>query len=65
MVEVKAKVCVACDRSSEVVPLIGLEYGPSKFWICPQHLPFLIHDPAKLIGRLPGAESFEPSPHQD
>jgi hypothetical protein len=59
------KACVACDRGSDSVPLLTLEYGGTSFAICPQHLPFLIHDPAKLIGRLPGAETFQPSPHED
>lgn len=63
--ETKTRVCVACDRGSDVVPLLNLDYAGSTFSICPQHLPFLIHDPAKLIGRLPGAEKFQPSPHED
>jgi hypothetical protein len=57
--------CVACERGSDEIPLISLEYRGSTFRICPQHLPFLIHDPAKLIGRLPGAEQMQPSPHED
>ena len=59
------KSCVACDRGSDVIPLLTFEYRGSQFRICPQHLPFLIHDPAKLIGKLAGAETFEPSPHED
>jgi hypothetical protein len=35
------------------------------FEICPQHLPLLIHDPARLIGKLPGAEKLRPADHHD
>jgi hypothetical protein len=63
--EREANVCLACDRGSEATPLIRLEYRGTAFWICPQHLPILIHDPARLVGRLPGAEGLEPSEHQD
>jgi hypothetical protein len=58
-------VCLACDRGSAVTPLIKLEYRGAAFWICPQRLPILIHDPARLAGRLPGAVGLEPSEHQD
>ena len=58
-------VCLACDRDSQAVPLIRLEYQDKTFWICPQHLPVLIHDPTRLMGRLPGAEQMQPSEHQD
>jgi hypothetical protein len=57
--------CVACERTGAQIPLITLEYQGRKFWICPQHLPMLIHDPKTLIGRLPGAEGMEPAEHQD
>ncbi len=29
------------------------------YWICPQHIPILIHDPSKLAGKLPGAEDMQ------
>ena len=58
-------VCVACDRGSEEIPLIQLEYRGEEFWICPQHLPVLIHDPNRLAGRLAGAERMEPAEHHD
>lgn len=60
-----SKSCLACDRSSEAVPLIALDYRGETLWICAQHLPILIHDPSRLTGRLPGAESLSPSEHQD
>ncbi len=53
-----AKVCLACGRGPEEVPLLALEYRGGSFWICPQHLPVLIHKPSQLAGRLPGAESL-------
>jgi hypothetical protein len=59
------KACLACERDSQQTPLIRLDYRESIFWICPQHLPILIHDPARLTGRLPGAENLQPSEHHD
>lgn len=57
--------CVACNRTGGEIPLITLDFRGRKFWICPQHLPMLIHDPRSLIGRLPGAEGMEPAEHKD
>jgi hypothetical protein len=48
--------CLVCEQSSNEVPLIAFQYRGSELWICPQHLPILIHKPAQLAGRLPGAE---------
>lgn len=59
------KSCVACGRDAAQTPLLTLDYRDATFSICAQHLPVLIHDPAQLIGRLPGAESMKPSDHQD
>ncbi|UCG86402.1 MAG: hypothetical protein JSW71_21285 [Gemmatimonadota bacterium] len=58
-------VCVACGRDKQQTPLLALEYQESRLWICPQHLPVLIHDPHQLIGRLPGAENLSPAEHHD
>ncbi|MBI4518054.1 MAG: hypothetical protein HY699_19800 [Deltaproteobacteria bacterium] len=55
-----AKKCLACDRGVNEVPLIALAYRDLNLWICPQHIPILIHDPARLAGRLPGAERLSP-----
>lgn len=57
--------CLACDRDSSATPLVPLEYRGARAWICPQHLPVLIHDPAQLVGRLEGAENLRPAEHQD
>jgi hypothetical protein len=60
-----AKQCLACGRGPDVTPLLALEYRGTAHWICPQHLPVLIHDPAKLIGKLAGAEQLRPADHHD
>ncbi len=57
--------CLACDRDSEETPLVTLEYLGRSLWICPQHLPVLIHDPSQLVGRLEGAERLRPADHHD
>jgi hypothetical protein len=56
--------CLYCERDSDQVPLLALKYRGEELWICPQHLPILIHKPAQLAGKVLGAESFGPSePH--
>lgn len=57
--------CIACGRDADHVPLLTLEYRGALFRICPQHMPVLIHDPAQLVGRLPGADRLEPAEHHD
>ncbi|HEV2721579.1 MAG TPA: hypothetical protein VG323_16270 [Thermoanaerobaculia bacterium] len=57
--------CLFCQRRSDVVPLLTLEYRGADIRICAQHLPILIHDPGQLAGLLPGAETLEPSQHHD
>jgi hypothetical protein len=57
--------CLACDRGSDATPLLTLDYQGAQLWICAQHLPILIHDPGRLVGRLPGAENLQPSEHHD
>lgn len=59
------KRCLACGRDTDATPLLRLEHLDACFWICPQHLPILIHDPAQLIGLLPGAEKLRPADHHD
>lgn len=59
--EAKAAQCLACDQDSNAVPLICLEYQGSRHWICPQHMPLLIHNPAELAGKLAGAENLRPA----
>lgn len=60
-----ARACLACDRPDDRTPLVLLRYRGGDLWICPQHLPILIHDPARLAGKLPGAEQLSPAEHHD
>jgi len=50
--------CVQCGRTGEEVPLITLNHKGESSWICPQHLPILIHNPQKLVGKLAGVENL-------
>ena len=51
--------CVHCERTSEEVPLMEIKFKDTQSWICPQHLPILIHKPHLLVGKLPGAEHLD------
>ena len=55
--------CIYCERDHTQVPLLQIQYQGKIYWICPQHLPVLIHEPAKLAHKLPGAEKLEPGVH--
>ena len=44
--------CLFCGSTSEQVPLINVTYQNKPLWICSQHLPLLIHEPAKLVESL-------------
>ena len=56
--------CLHCQKTSEEIPLIQFQFNGAAFWICPQHLPILIHKPAQLAEKLPGANfSNEPVDH--
>lgn len=61
----KASQCLVCERSSDIIPLIRFEYRGEHLWICPQHLPVLIHKPVQLVGYLDGAENLRPAEHDD
>lgn len=52
------KNCVFCGASHNDVPVTRFEYKESEFYICPQHIPVLIHDPQKLIGLIPDADKL-------
>jgi len=64
MVETQSA-CLVCQATSQQTPLVTLEYREQKLWICPQHLPLLIHHPERLVGKLPGAENLKPVPDHD
>ena len=55
--------CLHCQRTSDQVPLVHLVYGANDYYICPQHLPILIHEPHKLTGKLPGVENLTGHEH--
>ena len=57
--------CLYCNRTSDEVPLISIAFKNQDLMICPQHLPILIHDPAQLTGKLPGAEGLRAAEHHD
>ncbi len=59
------KHCILCRRGVGETPLLRFDYQDATYWICPQHLPVLIHDPSKLVGLLPGAERLRPAQHDD
>ncbi len=50
--------CLVCERSIEDIPLVPIEYRAIRVYICPEHLPVLIHHPEQLVGKLPGAENL-------
>jgi len=50
--------CVVCQASSDEMPVTKFYYKEGHFYICPQHIPILIHNPQKLVGTLDGAEGF-------
>lgn len=58
-------VCLLCERDDRATPLIQLHYRGAPLWICPQHLPVLIHDPHSLEDVLPGATALAPAEHRD
>jgi len=53
------KVCLVCKRDDKDVPLVELSFRDTQYWICPQHIPVLIHDPGQLAGMLPDAENMQ------
>lgn len=50
--------CLYCERISDEIPLIAIFYAGEDLWICPQHLPILIHKPAQIADKLPGARNL-------
>jgi hypothetical protein len=48
--------CLYCNADETALPLIAVRFRQEGYWICPQHLPILIHQPSKLAGILPGIE---------
>ena len=53
------KECIVCKKTSEEIPVTKFYYKESEFYICPQHLPTIIHKPQDLVGLIEGADTFE------
>jgi len=53
------KECLVCKKSSNETPVTKFYYQKSEFYICPQHIPVLIHNPQELVGLLPDADKLE------
>jgi hypothetical protein len=51
--------CVFCAQTQDVVPLVHFVYRGGDYFICPQHIPVLIHNPYQLAGMLPGADGLQ------
>lgn len=51
--------CIICKTDNVKTPLLQLNYQNQTYWICPQHMPALIHKPEQLTGMLPGAENMK------
>jgi len=60
MTENQKPICIHCERDNAQVPLLAFTYKDIEAWICTEHIPVLIHDPHKLVGKLPGAENLNP-----
>ena len=53
------KKCLVCEKSSDETPVTKFYYQKSEFYICPQHIPVLIHRPQELVGLLEGADKLQ------
>lgn len=50
--------CVLCGKKDSDLPLIKLSYNKNDYYVCPEHMPMLIHNPEALVGQMPGAENM-------
>jgi hypothetical protein len=57
--------CLNCQRSEAEAMLLSIRFRGAAAWICSRCFPTLIHNPAKLAGRLDGAETLTPGEHDD
>jgi hypothetical protein len=55
----QVKECLVCKTASTEIPVTKFYYQENEFFICPQHIPILIHNPQQLIGLLDGADNFK------
>ncbi len=57
------KTCLNCQKSEQEIPLVTLQYQGKEAYICSECFPTLIHSPAKLAGKIKGAEKIQPAKH--
>jgi len=57
--------CLSCGRTEQEIPLVPLKYQGKDWHLCPQCFPIMIHQPQKLVGKLPGAEKLQPVQHDE
>ncbi|PCI10372.1 MAG: hypothetical protein COB73_03575 [Flavobacteriaceae bacterium] len=55
----KNRECLVCKKSSTETPVTKFHYQESEFYICPQHIPVLIHKPQELVDLLDGADKLQ------
>jgi len=55
--------CLNCGASEKEIPLVNLTFGGQPAFICSRCLPVLIHNPAQLKDKLPGAENIPAAKH--
>lgn len=53
------KECIVCKKTAHEIPVTKFYHKESEFYICPQHMPVIIHNPQQLIGLLDGADEME------
>ena len=53
------KACIVCKKTAMETPVTKFYHKDSEFYICPQHLPVLIHNPQELVGLLDGADNLQ------
>ena len=53
------KACIVCKKSSQETPVTKFYHKDSEFYICPQHIPILIHNPQELVGLLEDADKLQ------
>ena len=52
------KKCYKCSRDENTVGLLEMTYRGVLYYVCPQHLPALIHQPAAVADLIPGADTW-------
>ena len=63
--ETEHRDCLVCHKDSMVAPLFALDYKGSRMWVCPQHVPVLIHNPQQLAEKYPWAKDLASPPAGD